>query len=71
MPRCYNRKGTVLDILILEGTLQSPPEAPALWGQVTLMAMTSSAPSPTLDLYFFPTPNGQKITLMLEECELP
>ncbi len=24
-----------------------------------------------LELYFFPTPNGQKITIMLEECELP
>ncbi|RUO78826.1 thiol:disulfide oxidoreductase [Idiomarina tyrosinivorans] len=23
------------------------------------------------DLYYFPTPNGHKITLMLEECELP
>ena len=24
-----------------------------------------------IDLYFWPTPNGWKITLMLEECELP
>lgn len=32
------------------------------------MSTTSDAP---LDLYFFPTPNGQKITIMLEECELP
>jgi GST-like protein len=35
------------------------------------MPTTSTATHPTLDLYFFPTPNGQKITLMLEECELP
>ena len=24
-----------------------------------------------IDLFFWPTPNGWKITLMLEECELP
>ena len=24
-----------------------------------------------IDLYFWPTPNGWKITLMLEECGLP
>ena len=24
-----------------------------------------------IDLYFWPTPNGWKITLMLEECNLP
>jgi len=35
---------------------------------MTTSAFTSNDP---LDLYFFPTPNGQKITLMLEECELP
>jgi GST-like protein len=27
--------------------------------------------SPDLDLYFFPTPNGLKISIMLEECGLP
>lgn len=32
--------------------------------------MSKTAETP-LDLYFFPTPNGQKITIMLEECELP
>lgn len=26
---------------------------------------------PTLDLYFWPTPNGFKVTIMLEECALP
>ena len=24
-----------------------------------------------IDLYFWPTPNGHKITIMLEECGLP
>ena len=24
-----------------------------------------------IDLYFWPTPNGWKITIMLEECRLP
>src|ERR1700737_4235804 len=24
-----------------------------------------------IDLYYWPTPNGWKITIMLEECELP
>ena len=24
-----------------------------------------------LELYFFPSPNGVKIAIMLEECELP
>jgi GST-like protein len=24
-----------------------------------------------IDLYFWPTPNGWKITIMLEECGLP
>ena len=32
---------------------------------------TPAAANAELDLYFFPTPNGQKITIMLEECELP
>ncbi len=27
--------------------------------------------SPTIDLYYWPTPNGWKITIMLEECQLP
>jgi GST-like protein len=35
------------------------------------MSANSLHSSDALDLYFFPTPNGQKITLMLEECELP
>ncbi len=35
------------------------------------MPTSTSTFSAPLDLYFFPTPNGQKITLMLEECELP
>ena len=29
--------------------------------------MTAAA----IDLYFWPTPNGHKITIMLEECGLP
>ncbi|MGL4445185.1 MAG: glutathione S-transferase family protein, partial [Alsobacter sp.] len=24
-----------------------------------------------IDLYFWPTPNGHKISIMLEECALP
>ena len=24
-----------------------------------------------IDLYYWPTPNGYKITIMLEECEIP
>ena len=24
-----------------------------------------------IDLYFWPTPNGKKVTIMLEECGLP
>ena len=26
---------------------------------------------PPIDLYYWPTPNGHKITIMLEECGLP
>src|SRR3954469_25158193 len=32
--------------------------------------MAASAQQP-IDLYYWPTPNGWKITIMLEECELP
>ena len=32
--------------------------------------MPASAQSP-IDLYYWPTPNGWKISVMLEECELP
>ena len=35
----------------------------ALQKDITVMA--------PIDLYFWPTPNGWKITLMLEECGLP
>ncbi|MEM8972737.1 MAG: glutathione binding-like protein [Pseudomonadota bacterium] len=28
-------------------------------------------PQATIDLYFWPTSNGHKVTIMLEECELP
>ena len=38
---------------------------------ITAQAGLPMTATPTLDLYFFPTPNGQKITIMLEECELP
>ena len=24
-----------------------------------------------IDLYYWPTPNGKKVSIMLEECELP
>ncbi|MEX2327008.1 MAG: thiol:disulfide oxidoreductase, partial [Pseudomonadales bacterium] len=24
-----------------------------------------------IDLYYWPTPNGWKVSIMLEECELP
>lgn len=27
--------------------------------------------NPMIDLYFWPTPNGKKVSIMLEECELP
>ena len=32
--------------------------------------MAASAQQP-IDLYYWPTPNGWKITIMLEECGLP
>jgi GST-like protein len=31
----------------------------------------SQAPTDAIDLYYWPTPNGWKITIMLEECALP
>jgi GSH-dependent disulfide-bond oxidoreductase len=31
----------------------------------------AEAPQHPIDLYFWPTPNGFKISIMLEECELP
>ncbi len=31
----------------------------------------SQAPKNVIDLYYWPTPNGWKITIMLEECGLP
>jgi GST-like protein len=32
---------------------------------------TKAAPGKPIDLYYWPTPNGFKITIMLEECGLP
>jgi len=34
------------------------------------MSQSSNA-KPPIDLYYWPTPNGHKITIMLEECGLP
>ena len=34
-------------------------------------ASSGPAGPPRIDLYFWPTPNGLKISVMLEECELP
>jgi glutathione S-transferase len=31
----------------------------------------TNAPSKEIGVYFWPTPNGQKVTIMLEECGLP
>jgi GST-like protein len=31
----------------------------------------ANAPSKEIQVYFWPTPNGQKVTIMLEECGLP
>src|SRR5829696_2472524 len=31
----------------------------------------AAAPQNPIDLYYWPTPNGWKISIMLEECELP
>src|SRR5262245_53105396 len=31
----------------------------------------AQAPTSAIDLYYWPTPNGWKITIMLEECGLP
>jgi GST-like protein len=33
--------------------------------------MSMSSPTTPIDLYYWPTPNGWKITIMLEECALP
>jgi len=45
-------------------------------GRVTSGTKSVRAPSrrshrPPIDLYYWPTPNGWKITIMLEECGLP
>lgn len=34
-------------------------------------AVPAPKPAKPIELYFWPTPNGQKITIMLEECGLP
>jgi GST-like protein len=34
-------------------------------------AATPARGKPPIDLYYWPTPNGWKITIMLEECDLP
>ena len=32
---------------------------------------TARKPDPAIDLYYWPTPNGFKVSIMLEECRLP
>ena len=34
-------------------------------------ARTTAKPAKPIDLYYWPTPNGFKISIMLEECKLP
>lgn len=38
---------------------------------MTTKAKKPAATAKTIDLYFWPTPNGYKISIMLEECGLP
>ena len=36
-----------------------------------MQASAASRPDKPIDLYFWPTPNGWKVSIMLEECGLP
>ncbi len=45
------------------------PTGPAAYNPAT--TITGNEDMAPIDLHFWPTPNGWKITLMLEECGLP
>jgi GSH-dependent disulfide-bond oxidoreductase len=47
--------------------------APAKRGAATVAARSerAKAPANAIELYYWPTPNGWKISIMLEECGLP
>src|ERR1043166_9405768 len=53
-------------------TLSKPrPKSPSKAGATGAPRRFSRAASPPIDLYFWPTPNGWKVSIMLEECGLP
>src|SRR4026207_838830 len=36
-----------------------------------MLIASNARTSPMIDLYYWPTPNGKKVTILLEECGLP
>jgi glutathione S-transferase len=46
-------------------------KAPATRSATASRRPRTNAPSKEIEVYFWPTPNGQKVTIMLEECGLP
>jgi glutathione S-transferase len=46
-------------------------KAPATRSAAASRRPRTNTPSKEIEVYFWPTPNGQKVTIMLEECGLP